>query len=116
MMAAPEDLKRIKAEWGKLCSVMGHPMREFMMTSTLNYESSTGSSTLYIKPADKEAEFYFGESGARDMVSDIIEKTLGKRVAVDILKAEKQEGAGFAEIPLEERLAGTAGIPINIVE
>jgi len=116
LKAAPEDLLRIKAEWPKLCRTMDHPLREFMTAAELNYESSTGDSTLYIRPADEQAEYYLSAEGMEKTISSYIENAVGKAVTVEILKAGKDRSGSLAEIPLEERLSGTAGIPINIVD
>lgn len=115
--AAPEDLKRVRAEWKFIIAQVGSGMmRQYLHRSIPKYNGETGEAKLFIEFQDKNAQFYLEKEEAKQEIEGIIEERIGKTVEVEMLIAEGHKHDALEEIDLDAILKEAVHMPVDIEE
>ena len=115
--AAPEDLRRVRAEWKFIIAqVESGLLRQYLHRSIPKYNGETGEPKLFIEFQDKNAQRYLGNEEVKQEIEGIIEERIGKSVEIEMLIAEGHRHDTLAEIDLDEILKETVHMPIEIEE
>lgn len=115
--AAPEDLKRVRAEWKFIIAQVGSGMmRQYLQRSIPKYNGETGEPKLFIEFQDKNAQIYLANEEAKQEIEGIIEERIGKSVEVEMLITEGHKHDTLAEIDLDTILKEAVHMPVEVEE
>ena len=118
VMAAPEDLKKIREKWGQIKGSAAQPLRTYLDLCVPKYDSKNGGSRLFLELSDPTVQETLNspDSGKMEELRSIIRKVTGKDVEVE---AVLTGGAGehhLNDIPLEEILENEIQMPVDFVD
>lgn len=112
--AAPEDLKKVRAEWKFIIGqVESGMLRQYLNRSVPKYNGETGEPKLFVEFQDKNAQMYVDNPETRQELSDIIEQRIGKYVEIELVIARTHKHESLAEISLDEILKTAIRMPVE---
>lgn len=115
--AAPEDLKRVRAEWKFIIAqVESGMLRQYLHRSIPKYDGATGEAKLFVEFQDKNAQRYMENEEVRQEIEGIIEERIGKSVEIELLIADTHKHDSLTEINLDEVLKENVHTTIEIEE
>lgn len=115
--AAPEDLKRVRAEWRMIIGqVESGMLRQYLQRSIPKYNSETGEAKLFVEFQDKNAQMYLEHEDAKKEIETIIEERIGKSVEVELVISENHKHEALAQIDLDTILKESVHMPVEIEE
>lgn len=115
--AAPEDLRRVRAEWKFIIAqVESGMLRQYLHRSIPKYDGETGDPKLFIEFQDKNAQRYLTNEEVKQEIEGIIEERVGKTVEVEMLIANAHKHETLTEINLDEVLKEAVHMPVEIEE
>ena len=102
--AAPEDLKRITAEWGSIVGQTKGLLHELLRKSVPSYDGASGEDILYIVYAEED---YLTKSRTDnqeyiDEITEIIKKRTGKTVRIRMITGNAQGAETISPVSAEE--------------
>ena len=120
--AAPEDLRKIIQEWGRIIGQAGMPLREYLKRARPRYDGQTGASRLYLEVrTDTDLDFFrkgqdAQNPGSIDELADlkaIIRDMAGCEADIAVVRADSQESAHLSDLSLEDVLQDRIAIPVE---
>ena len=115
--AAPEDLKKVRAQWKSIAGAVESPLlRQYLSKAVPKYNGETGENKLYIEFQDKNAQMYLENEEAKEEIESIIEERIGKSVEVEPVIARNHDHENLAEIDLDTILKEKIHMPIEMEE
>ena len=122
-VAAPDDLRQIIREWGRIVGQAGMPLREYLKRAKPRYDGQTGSSRLYLEVrTDVDLDFFRKGQGADNSDSidelselrDIIRKTVGCEADIAVVKADDREAVRhLSDLSLDDVLQDRIAMPVE---
>ena len=106
VMAAPEDLKKIREKWGQIKGSAAQPLRTYLDLCVPKYDSKNGGSRLFLELSDPTVQETLNspDSGKMEELRSIIRKVTGKDVEVEAVLTGGAGEQHLNDIPLEEIL------------
>ena len=121
--AAPEDLRKIMQEWGKIIGMAGMPLREYLKRARPRYDAQTGSPRLYLEVRnDVDLDFFrkgrdSQNPGSIDELAElreIIRKAAGCETDIAVVSAADREAVrGLSDLSLDDLLQDRIAIPVE---
>lgn len=113
--AAPEDLKRVRAEWKFIIAqVESGLLRQYLQRAVPKYNGETGEPKLFVEFQDRNAQMYLESDEAKQELARIIQERTGKAVELELVIAQAHKQEGLSEIDLDELLRETVHMPVEI--
>ena len=112
--AAPEDLKRIRAEWKKIAGMTREPLHAYLEKAVPKYDSASGSNVLYLSMEDDISRTQVNDESRREELKAVIRELTGREVEIEAVAPDEGGEKKLTDIPVEEMLeAEIQGIPIE---
>lgn len=118
VMAAPEDLKKIREKWGQIKGSAAQPLRTYLDLCVPKYDSKNGGSRLFLELSDPTVQETLNspDSGKMEELRSIIRKVTGKDVEVEAVLTGGAGEQHLNDIPLEEILENEIQMPVDFVD
>ncbi|MDD6685111.1 MAG: DNA polymerase III subunit gamma/tau [Lachnospiraceae bacterium] len=118
VMAAPEDLKKIREKWGQIKGSAAQPLRTYLDLCVPKYDSKNGGSRLFLELSDPTVQETLNspDSGKMEELRSIIRKVTGKDVEVEAVLTGGAGEQHLNDIPLEEILENEIQMPVEFVD
>ena len=118
VMAAPEDLKKIREKWGQIKGSAAQPLRTYLDLCVPKYDSKNGGSRLFLELSDPTVQETLNspDSGKMEELRSIIRKVTGKDVEVEAVLTGGAGEQHLNDIPLEEILEYEIQMPVDFVD
>ena len=118
VMAAPEDLKKIREKWGQIKGSAAQPLRTYLDLCVPKYDSKNGGSRLFLELSDPTVQETLNspDSGKMEELRSIIRKVTGKDVEVEAVLTGGAGDQHLNDIPLEEILENEIQMPVDFVD
>ena len=118
VMAAPEDLKKIREKWGQIKGSAAQPLRAFLDQCVPKYDSKNGGSTLFLELSNSTVQEAMNrpDTGKIEELRGIIRKVTGKDVEVKTVLTGGSGEHHLNDIPLEEILENEIQMPVEFVD
>ena len=112
--AAPEDLRRIRAEWKKIAGMTREPLHAYLEKAIPKYDSAGDSNVLYLSMEDDISRTQVNDESRREELKAVIRELTGREVEIEAVAPDEGGDKKLADIPVEEMLeAEIQGIPIE---
>ncbi|MGI6057751.1 MAG: DNA polymerase III subunit gamma/tau [Bilifractor sp.] len=112
--AAPEDLRRIRAEWKKIAGMTREPLHAYLEKAVPKYDSASGSNVLYLSMEDDISRTQVNDESRKEELKAVIRELTGKEVEIEAVAPDAGGEKILTDIPVEEMLeAEIQGIPIE---
>lgn len=112
--AAPQDLKAIRAKWKTIVGRMAPPLKIYLQGAVPQYDGNTGETKLFLIFSDGTAHMYVNRPEKIGDIRQAIREETGLDVEVEILLSRTTEGRQLADIPVEELIRESVGMPVEI--
>lgn len=118
VMAAPEDLKKIREKWGQIKGSAAQPLRTYLDLCVPKYDSKNGGPRLFLELSDPTVQETLNspDSGKMEELRSIIRKVTGKDVEVEAVLTGGAGEQHLNDIPLEEILENEIQMPVDFVD
>ena len=118
VMAAPEDLKKIREKWGQIKGSAAQPLRTYLDLCVPKYDSKNGGSRLFLELSDPTVQETLNspDSGKMKELRSIIRKVTGRDVEVEAVLTGGAGEQHLNDIPLEEILENEIQMPVDFVD
>lgn len=114
--AAPGDLQQIRAQWKTIVGQTGGMFRQFLQKAVPKYNTETGEPRLFVEFQDSLGAMYVERPEAAQELRQIIERTTGKTVEVEMVLADRGKNGALSEISLDQVLKETVQMPVDYEE
>ena len=112
--AAPEDLRRIRAEWKKIAGMTREPLHAYLEKAVPKYDSASGSNVLYLSMEDDISRTQVNDESRKEELKAVIRELTGREVEIEAVAPDEGGEKKLTDIPVEEMLeAEIQGIPIE---
>ncbi|MDY5112712.1 MAG: DNA polymerase III subunit gamma/tau [Bilifractor sp.] len=112
--AAPEDLRRIRAEWKKIAGMTREPLHAYLEKAIPKYDSAGDSNVLYLSMEDDISRTQVNDESRKEELKAVIRELTGREVEIEAVAPDEGGDKKLADIPVEEMLeAEIQGIPIE---
>ena len=112
--AAPEDLKRIAAQWPQILKRIGSPGRAlFQQAGEPRYDTDSGEARLYLEIADPTFREMISGAEELEVLKKAVSETVGQDLDYEIRIVGTGHGMRLDTVPLDERLAQEIAVPIE---
>lgn len=121
--AAPEDIRRIAGEWGRITGQARMPLQAYLKRAKPRYDGQTGAARLYLEVrSDVDLDFFrkgqdAQNTGSIDELAElkqIIQNTTGCDVEITVVSAADRESVRkLSDISLDELLQDRIAIPVE---
>lgn len=113
--AAPEDLKKVRAQWKMIAGAIESPLlRQYLSRAIPKYNGETGENKLYIEFQDENARMYVDNEEAKQEIESIIEEQTNKSVETELVIAKSHSHENLAKIDLDTILKEKIHMPIEL--
>lgn len=112
--AAPEDLRKIRAEWKKIAGMTREPLHAYLEKAIPKYDSAGDSNVLYLSMEDDISRTQVNDESRKEELKAVIRELTGREVEIEVVAPDEGGDKKLADIPVEEMLeAEIQGIPIE---
>ncbi len=121
--AAPEDLRKIMQEWGRIVGSAGMPLREYLKRAKPRYDAGTGSPKLYLEVRNEVDLDFFRKGqdsqnpGSIDEIAelrDLIRQSAGCEADIAVVSASDRETARhLSDLSLDDLLQDRIAVPVE---
>lgn len=103
-VAAPEDLKRIYAEWKIIVGQTTGMFKNMLSTAVPKYNGETGENKLYIEFSNPLAQNYVDRPDGKEILEKIIQDRYGKWVEVEMRLKSQSGGSQLSDLTVDEQI------------
>ncbi|HIR25790.1 MAG TPA: DNA polymerase III subunit gamma/tau [Candidatus Egerieimonas faecigallinarum] len=112
--AAPEDLKKVRAQWRSIVGTTEGMFKQFLNTAVPKYNGETGEPKLYVEFTNPLAGKYTRDEEAKAELEEIIRERIGKTVEVEMVLADPGKNGNLSEISVDEILKNMIHMPVEV--
>ena len=112
--AAPEDLKKVRAQWRSIVGTTEGMFKQFLNTAVPKYNGETGEPKLYVEFTNPLAGKYTRDEDAKAELEEIIRERIGKTVEVEMVLADPGKNGNLSEISVDEILKNMIHMPVEV--
>ena len=114
--AAPEDLKKIVANWKVIINQTTAAFKQALLHSVPKYNGETGEPVLYVEFQTPLGRLYPDDSEAKQELQAIIEQQTGKSVELHMLVAEDHQQTNLTRITVDQAIRENIHMDVVIEE
>ncbi|MBQ0001418.1 MAG: DNA polymerase III subunit gamma/tau [Clostridiales bacterium] len=102
--AAPEDLKKVVANWKAIVNQTSAVFKQALQDSTPKYNGETGEPVLFVEFKSFLGRNYVDNPAAISELQDIIARVVGKTVEVRLIVANEHQQTNLASITFDQAM------------
>ena len=115
--AAPEDLRRIASQWGRIVGMASGGFQSFLKSAVPKYSVQGDDSRLFLEVTSQNVHDILASENIHEELKELIVKAAGctAEVAIVLRDGTGSNSGRLQEIPIEEALS-ELGLPVETVE